>query len=195
MQDMKKPFPLLTSLCLSFMLLALGGCGEKPSKLPWRSVASQEARLTIDFPCEPQMARTKVDFGLSQGSVAVNMMGCDAVDSTFVLSHWLLDDAAQADDTLAMWQSKVLTLPKAVDGKGSKSGAAFIPQGALPLGRSIRATVEGEGPSGWTITLHAVWFAREEAGGKVRLFHAAIFAPKARHEDADRFFHSAVLQE
>ncbi len=173
--------------------VGLAGCSDKQSALDWRSVELTEARLTANFPCEPQVARTPVDFGLPQGPVPVGMMGCDAVDTTFVVSHWLLNDSRQADDALAMWQSKVLTLTKAVDGKHSKSGAPFVPEGALPLGRSIRATQEGEGPSGWTMTLHAVWFAREEGNG-VRLFHAAMFAPKPKHEVADEFFAGLVLE-
>ncbi len=173
--------------------LLLAGCTAEKPELPWRPVELTEAKLQAQFPCEPAVARTPVDFGMGNGPVTVSMMGCDAVDSTFAISHWLLDDARQADDALAFWQAAVLGKLKAVDGKHSKSGAAFVPPGAMPLSRSIEATVEGEGPSGWTITTHGVWFARQE-GEKARIIHAVIYAPKPQHEVAAQFFQSLVLE-
>ena len=81
----------------------------------------------------------------------------------------------------------------AVDGKEAKSGAPFIPAGALQLPRSIQATVEGVGRAGWTVTTHGAWFARQE-GQKVRIYHAVVYAPKAYHKSALAFFNSIVLK-
>ena len=170
----------------------LAACSPQEPALPWEPLTIESVGLEVEFPCDPQMARTPVDFGMG-APVPVNMVGCDAAESTYAVSHWLLDDARQADDALAFWQAAVLTRLSAVDGRGNKSGAPFVPQGAMDLSRSIRATVEGEGPSGWTITTHGVWFARQE-GERARIFHAVIYAPKAQHERASHFFNSLVLK-
>lgn len=175
------------------LLLVLLGCGQGQPQLPWRQVEVAEAKLLVSFPCEPQVGRTRVDFGMGAGPVEVSMMGCDAIDSTYAVSDWVLDDASRADEALAFWQAAVLSKLKAVDGKNSKSGAPFVPPGAMPLSRSIQATVEGEGPSGWTITTHGVWFARQE-GEKARIIHAVIYAPKPYHEIAQQFFQGLVLE-
>ena len=178
---------------LAATALALSACAAKEPELTWRPVVLEDAGLEMDFPCDPQFARTPVDFGMEVGSVPVNMMGCDAVDSTFALSHWVLDDAAEADDALAFWEAAVLSQFSAVDGKDSKSGAHFVPDGAMELPRSINATVEGVGRAGWTMTTHGVWFARQE-GNKARIFHAVIYAPKAYHQTAKTFFGSIYLR-
>ena len=81
----------------------------------------------------------------------------------------------------------------AVDGDGAKSGAQFVPAGAMDLPRSIRATVQGVGRAGWTVTTHGVWFARQE-GNKARIYHAVIYAPKAYHQTANTFFNSIILK-
>lgn len=175
--------------------LAVTACSEPP-QVDWKPVEMADAGLTMAFPCDADVAQQKVDFGMGNGPVVVNMMGCDAVDSTYAMSHWVLDDAKLADDALAFWQAAVLTKLEAVDGKagGEKSGAQFVPAGAMPLPRSIRATVQGIGPSGWTITTHGVWFARKEAGGKARIYHAVVYSPKPQHEIASDFFQRIKLQ-
>ena len=185
---------ILRCLAAGAALCALSACDNTAAvpELPWHAVTLPEAKLEVQFPCEIQQARTPVDFGMDIGTVNVNMMGCDAAESTFAVSHWLLDDPAMADDALAYWQAAVLSRLKAVDGKDTKSGAPFVPEGAMPLSRSIRATVEGEGAAGWTITTHGVWFAREE-GDKARIYHAVVYAPKAQHALASTFFRSLVL--
>ncbi|WP_370680688.1 hypothetical protein [Comamonas sp. GB3 AK4-5] len=161
--------------------------------LSWHEVQMKDAGLLAYFPCEPDVAQRKVDFGMEQGPVTVNMMGCDAVDSTYAVSHWLLDDAREADDALAFWEAAVLTKLNAVDSAEGKSGAPFVPAGAMNLPRSIRATVQGVGPSGWTVTTHGVWFARKE-GRKARIYHAVIYAPASQHKVASQFFKGLVLQ-
>lgn len=173
--------------------LVLSACADKEPALQWQHLALDDAGLEMQFPCEPQFARTPVDFGMDIGSVPVNMMGCDAVDSTFAMSHWVLDDVQQADDALAFWQVAVLSQFNAVDGKDSKSGAQFVPAGAMDLPRSISATVEGVGRAGWTVATHGVWFARKE-GEKARIFHAVIYAPKPYHQTAHTFFNSIYLK-
>lgn len=191
--DMHTYFAFFRGVASAALLLALLGCGKDKSQLPWRQVELAEAKLLVSFPCEPQVGRTRVDFGMGDGPVEVSMMGCDAVDSTYAVSDWVLADASRADDALAFWQAAVLSKLKAVDGKSSKSGAPFVPPGAMPLSRSIQATVEGEGPSGWTITTHGVWFARQE-GEQARIIHAVIYAPKPHHETAQQFFQGLVLE-
>lgn len=168
------------------------GCDTEP-QLQWNHLSLDEVGLEFSLPCEAQVAQTPVDFGLDIGRVPVNMLGCDALDSTYAVSHWLLNDAKQADDALAFWQAAVLTRLQAVDGEDEKSGAPFVPLGAMELQRSIRATVQGIGPAGWTITTHGVWFARKE-GDKARIFHAVIYAPKPQHGIANTFFKSLVLK-
>lgn len=173
--------------------LALSACGNQEPELPWQSVAWEEAGLQMDFPCQPQFARTPVDFGLDIGNVPVNMMGCDGVDSTFAVSYWVLEDGALADDALAFWQVAVLSQFNAVDGKEAKSGAPFVPAGAMDLPRSIQAHVEGVGRAGWTVTTHGVWFARAQ-GEQARIYHAVVYAPKAYHQTAQKFFNSITLK-
>ena len=182
--------PLLLACALS---LTLAACDNKPQVL-WQEVVMKDAALTAHFPCTPDVAQRKVDFGVEQGPVTVTMMGCDAVDSTYAVSHWVLDDVRQADDGLAFWQAAVLTKLDAIDSDDGKSGAPFVPPGAMNLSRSIRATVQGVGPSGWNITTHGVWFARQE-GEKARIYHAVIFAPKPQHELASEFFKGLLLDK
>ena len=171
---------------------ALVACDNTPA-VNWQPVTMADAGLQARFPCEPDVAQRKVDFGMEQGAVTVTMMGCDATDSTYAVSHWVLDDVRQADDALAFWEAAVLTKLNAVDSSEGKSGAPFVPPGAMNLPRSIRATVQGVGPSGWTITTHGVWFARQE-GDKARIYHAVIYAPKPQHEVASQFFQALQLQ-
>lgn len=182
------------SIAAAVTAALLTGCNvTRDPQLEWREVELAEAKMWVEFPCMPEVARTPVDFGMGDGPVTMSIMGCDAVDSTFAVSHWVLEDARYADDALSFWQAQTLSKLKAVDGKHSKSGAAFVPPGAMQLSRSIQATVEGEGPSGWTITTHGVWFARQE-GSKARIIHAVVYAPKPKHEVAQQFFDSLVLE-
>lgn len=174
--------------------LVLNACGNQEPEMAWQHVDWDEAGIEMQFPCPPQFARTPVDFGLDIGSVPVHMMGCDAVDSTFAMSYWVLDDAKLADDALAFWQVAALAKFDAVDGSEAKSGAAFVPHGAMELPRSIQATAEGEGRAGWTVTTHGVWFAREEQDGRARIYHAVVYAPKAYHQTAQTFFQSITLK-
>lgn len=181
----------LSLVCVAIALLQ--GCGDEVPQLPWQDVQLQDAGLRAKFPCVPDVAQRKVDFGMEQGAVNVVMMGCDAVDSTYAVSHWLLDDVRQADDALAYWQAAVLTKLDAVDSDEGKSGAAFVPAGAMNLSRSIRASVQGIGPSGWTITTHGVWFAKQE-GEQARIYHAVVYSPKPQHQIASQFFKALELQ-
>lgn len=191
--NMSKLKTLTQCVAAAAIAAVLSACGNAEPEMPWQHVTLDDAGLEMEFPCDPQFARVPVDFGMELGSVPVNMMGCDAVDSTFALSHWLLDDAAQADDALAFWQVAALSQFDAVDGDDAKSGSAFVPAGAMDLPRSIRAAVEGVGSAGWTVTTHGVWFARKE-GDKARIFHAVIYSPKAYHQTANRFFQSITLK-
>ncbi|MBF6632269.1 MAG: hypothetical protein ITG01_14150 [Comamonas sp.] len=188
---MTKPSTFLRCASAAAMVWCMTACDNEP-QLKWQPAFLADAGLKVQFPCDAQVAQTPVDFGMDMGSVPVNMMGCDAVDSTYAVSHWLLDDAQQADDALAFWEAAVLSRLTAVDGTESRSGAPFIPAGAMDLSRSIRATVEGVGPAGWVITTHGVWFARQE-GDKARIFHAVVYAPKAQHQHASTFFQSLAL--
>lgn len=190
---MSKNHTLMRCALAAATALVLTACGNKEPEMAWQSVSWDEAGLDMRFPCAPEFARTPVDFGMELGSVPVSMMGCDAVDSTFAMSYWLLDDAKQADDALAFWEVAVLSQFDAVDGDDSKSGAHFMPDGAMDLPRSIRATVEGVGRAGWTVTTHGVWFARKE-GDKARIYHAVIYAPKPYHQTANTFFQSISLK-
>lgn len=190
---MSKILPLMRYAVAVAAALVLSACGSKEPEMQWQTVSLDDAGLEVRFPCQPQFAKTPVDFGLDIGSVPVNMMGCDAVDSTFALSHWLLDDPKLAEDALAFWQVAVMSQFDAVDGKNAKSGAPFVPAGAMDLPRSIQATVEGVGRAGWTVTTHGVWFARKE-GDKARIFHAVVYAPKPYHETAKTFFQSITLK-
>ncbi|MGN1057171.1 MAG: hypothetical protein ACI4QS_10720 [Comamonas sp.] len=190
---MSKLARFLPCVLVATAAMLLSACQDDVPQLPWQNVAIDEAKVDVHFPCEPQNAKAHVDFGMDIGMVQVSMVGCDAIDSTYAFSHWLLDDPRLADDALAFWQVAVLNNLKAIDGDQAKSGEPFVPAGALPLSRSIRATVEGIGPAGWTITTHGVWFARQE-GEKVRIFHGVIYAPKAHHRTADTFFEHIVLR-
>jgi len=182
-------FSSLVVLCAAAATLV--ACDNAPS-LDWHAATLADAGLQARFPCAPDVAQQKVDFGMEQGAVTVTMMGCDAVDSTYAVSHWLLNDVREADDALAFWEAAVLAKMDAVDSPDAKSGAPFVPVGAMRLSRSIRATVQGVGPSGWTLTTHGVWFARQE-GKKARIYHAVIYAPKPQHQVADAFFQGLVL--
>lgn len=183
----------LTLLCAAAALLS--ACGETQSPtLAWREAVLADAGLQARFPCEPDVVQRKVDFGMEQGPVNVTMMGCDGVDSTYAVSHWVLDDVRDADDALAFWEAAVLAKMDAVDAPGAKSGSAFVPVGAMSLSRSMRATVQGVGPSGWTMTTHGVWFARQE-GDKARIYHAVVYAPKPQHDVASAFFNALVLEK
>ena len=190
---MSKFQSLMRGAAAAVTAVVLSACGQPEPDLPWQSVSLDDAGLEMRFPCQPEFAKNAVDFGMDIGSVPVHMMGCDAVDSTFAMSHWLLDDADRADDALAFWQVAVLSQFNAVDGKDAKSGAAFVPEGAMGLPRSIRATVEGVGRAGWTVTTHGAWFARKE-GDKARIFHAVIYSPKPYHQTANTFFNSITLK-
>ena len=66
---------ILRSGMLGGLALLLLGCGPDQQELPWRQVQLAEVKLRIDFPCEPEVGRTKVDFGMGDGPVLVSMMG------------------------------------------------------------------------------------------------------------------------
>lgn len=186
--------------------LALASCGDKEPEIHWLDVDLPEAGLKARFPCPLQRQNVQLDFGLGNGPVQVHAMGCDdaVTQSTFALSHWVLDDASQADEALAFWQVQVLDRRlRAVDGgKGDRSGGAFLPKGAMTLPRSVRVTMEGrtevqQGSSkdmDWNISAHGVWFARRE-GEKARIFHAIIYSPKPIHKVASQFFNSFELTD
>lgn len=175
--------PCLRLLTCCAVGLLLSACNTEP-ELPWQTVQFTEAGIEAAFPCTPQLARRAVDFGFGE-SVSMQMMGCDAAESTFALSNWLLEDPAQTQEALIHWQAAVLAglTPEAQ----ANSGAAFTLAGSLDLPNAIRVTASGVGPSGWSITTHGVWFARAEGTG-ARIFHAVVYSPGPQPAVAERFF-------
>lgn len=171
--------------------LALSACDtERKPELNWTPVTLHDAGIELAFPCSIEMGRNHVDFGMGLGPVPVQMVGCDSeqANSTFALAHWVLDDASRADDALAFWESQELEGQRAVDGKDARSGSSFVPDGAMALPRSMRATTTADkSAADWTITTHGAWFARKE-GTKARIFYASIYAPAPIHQTANEFF-------
>jgi hypothetical protein len=68
-----------------------------------------------------------------------------------------------------------------------------VPKGALNLPQSLRITFEGQGPRGQKVVGHGLWFARLEGSG-ARVYHAVIYADKARPAEAELFFSGLQLQ-
>lgn len=168
-------------------LLLLGGCSPA---LNWRSVPLPDAALTITLPCKPDQATRQVE--LAGAPVELAMVGCDADGATFAVSHAALADPAQIGAALTHWRAAVL----ANLGPGAAASALdtpYAPTGVLPVPQSVRTAVQGQRADGSTVVAHAVWFARA-VGPQVRLYHAVVYAPKARPEVADQFFAGLALR-
>lgn len=168
-------------------LLALAGCGPA---LNWRAVPLPDAAITAMLPCKPDHATRSVE--LAGTPVQLTMAGCEADGATFAVSHVALPDPAQAGAALTHWRAAVLVNL----GPGAAAATAyepFVPNGALGIAQSVRATVHGHGADGQPVVAHAVWFARA-AGSQMRLYHAVVFSKTPRPEAADTFFAGLALQ-
>lgn len=183
---MDRPLLYLRQLFVLAVAVALLACSPA---LNWRSVALPEAGLTLSLPCKPDRATRRVDLGA--GAVELAMVGCEADDATFALSHMPLLRAGDVGDALARWRSAVRMHMRA--GPDAADDAAFVPLHALAVPQSVRMTAQGRAPDGSAIVADGVWFARLE-GGRARLYHAVVYARQPRQALADAFFAGLALQ-
>ena len=118
------------------------------------------------------------------------------------MSYATLTDPARAGVALEHWRAATLArIGVAVPAANAPaSGAAapaqmqpFVPAGAMALPQAVRTTVQGQRPDGTPVTAHAAWFARA-LGSEVRVYHAVVFADKARPAVADTFFAGLELR-
>lgn len=171
-------------------------------KLDWRQVTVEGTPLRLLLPCDPQLASKPVELGQGLGVVQMSMMGCDADNTTYAVSHFLVSEPSRAAEMLSYWQAAVLgqmnpgaagQAPAGAKQLNAKGDGPFLPAGALNLPQSLRSTFEGVGPQGWKLTAHGVWFARMEPQG-ARLYHAVLYSDKQRTDEANTFFGSLQLQ-
>lgn len=177
----------LRATCLAAAAVgwALAACSPA---LNWRSVSLPEAGLVLTLPCKPDHAVRPVDLGAD--AVQLSMTGCEADGATFAVSHMPLADAGQAGVALARWQAAVHAGMRA---STVSDATAFVPARALALPQAVRRAAQGHGPDGAVVLADAVWFARLE-GGRARLYHAVVYAPRPPGAAADTFFASLELQ-
>lgn len=171
-------------------VLALVACSPA---LNWRTVQFKDAPLQILLPCDAQLAKRVLPMGAAQ--IEISMMGCEAAQSTYAVSHFLLKDPALAAETLTRWQAAVSAQLHVAAPRSFGADSRFVPKGALNLPQSARTTLEGMGAQGKKLFAHGVWFARLEEGKGVRLYHAVIHAGKPQPEAADTFFAGLQLQQ
>ena len=179
------------------LAVVLGACSPA---LNWRSVAVPEAALQVMLPCKPDNAVRTVE--LAGAPLALSLLSCDADGATFAVSYATLTDPARAGVALEHWRAATLArIGVAVPAASAPaSGAAapaqmqsFVPAGALALPQAVRTTVQGKRPDGTAVTAHTAWFARA-LGSEVRVYHAVVFADKARPAVADTFFAGLELR-
>ncbi|MDD2546825.1 MAG: hypothetical protein PHI55_11165 [Burkholderiaceae bacterium] len=150
--------------------------------LNWRSVAFEDAALTVTLPCKPERATRTVELAGTPTELA--MVGCDADGATFAVSTLALAQPERAGETLTHWRTAALARMGAAR---TLSEVPFTPHGTLPLPPSVRLVAQGQRPGGGEVTAQAVWFART-VGSQVRLYHAVVYTDTPRPAVADTFF-------
>lgn len=167
------------------LAVALAACSPA---LNWRSVTVPDAALQVMLPCKPDNAVRTVE--LAGAPLALSLLSCDADGATFAVSYATLTDPARAGVALEHWRAATLArIGVAVPAQMQP----FVPAGAMALPQAVRTTVQGQRPDGTPVTAHAAWFARA-LGSEVRVYHAVVFADKARPAVADTFFAGLELR-
>lgn len=163
--------------------------------LNWRTVTLDAVGLTALLPCKPDHAARTVDLGAVR-SAELSMIGCDADGATFAVSHVRIEEPAQADATLALWQAAVRARMHAspeASAQALPAATAFVPPGALQLPQSVRVQLQGRAGEGGTVVAQGAWFARLE-GTHARLYHAVVYSPAPRPDVAQTFLDGLRLQ-
>ena len=174
--------------------LALAACSPA---LNWRTVQLKDAPLQIALPCDPQTATRPVALGL--GTVQLSVLGCEARQATYAVSHFRVAEPARAAETLAYWQAAVLAQLHSERAAGqaallhARGDGPWVTAGALNLPQSQRLTFEGLDAGGRKVVGHGLWFARME-GSAARVYHAVIYADQLLPAEADTFFAGLRLQ-
>ncbi len=160
-----------------------------------------EAALQVMLPCKPDNAVRTVE--LAGAPLALSLLSCDADGANVcrVVRH------ANRPCARRVWRWSIGVLPRwrALAWRCLPRArplpallrlcrcSPLCPQAPWRCPRPVRTTVQGKRPDGTAVTAHAAWFARA-LGSEVRVYHAVVFADKARPAVADTFFAGLELR-
>jgi hypothetical protein len=143
----------------------------------WREVRLDASHLMALLPCKPdQGARV---LALAGQEVELHMVGCEAGGAMFAVAYADLKSPDHVMAALTQWKAATLTNMQAQ----ASSARPFVPKGATLLPQAERVLASGIRPDGSAVVAQAVWFA-----SGTQVFHAAVYADKARPEVTETFF-------
>jgi hypothetical protein len=134
-----------------FAVLGLGACSPV---LDWREFTPEGSGIGVSFPCRPD--RQTRALTLAETRVTMQMLICNAGDTTFALAYADLTDPARISSALAeLSASAVRNL-----GGGVPERAPLQIKGMTSSEEAVRIALVGRLPDGTTVHEHAALFTR-----------------------------------
>lgn len=164
---------------VAVLMLGLAGCSPT---FNWREVHwGQDTVLKVMLPCKPDEGSRPMN-GVGQ-TLTLNMMGCEAGGSLFVVAVVDVKDAGHVVEVQRQWQLAMLGNMQATGASATQKQEGFSLRGASEQPAPLRVHAQGKRDNGHALSAQALWFAR---GG--RLYHAAVYADKLDAEATQTFF-------
>ena len=183
---------LRRSVLASTLALAMVACTPT---LNWREVRLDG--LTALLPCKPDQAQRSVRLGTVD--IQMDMVGCEAADALYAISHLRAQDVNQAAGLLSEWRAATLSNlhatsvhPHAFKLAKVADGAFQIPYGAqaaAPDGAWELLWVQGQSPDASAVQSRLAWFA---LGADV--YHVAVYGAQLGPQTVDMLYSDLRLQ-
>jgi hypothetical protein len=159
------------------ILLAAAALAACSPTLDWREFVPEGSEINVTFPCRvDRHARSVVMAG---ASVRMEMLVCNAGDTTYAVSFFDVADPARVSATLAEWRA---TAVRNVQGAAPQQQPVQI-KGMTPNDEAVRLSVTGRLPDGAAVREHAVFFAHG-----LRVYSATVLGANPPQQAVDIFF-------
>lgn len=163
--------------CRAFGVISLAGLVACSPTLNWREVRIDGAALVATLPCKPDQADREVP--LSEQSLPLKMLGCEAAGATFAVAMVTLPDVSRSDAVLQQWRMVSTAHLRPT----SASATPFTLPGATPWPGSQKVVIEGLRPNGSAVQGQVAYFARGP-----QLFQALVYADRLQAQQTEPFF-------
>lgn len=170
--------------------LALVACSPA---LNWREVRLKG--LTAMLPCKPDQAQRTVQ--LADQDLTMEMVGCEAADGLFAISHVRVKDDKLLPTVREQWRQQTLAALRATDAQDipfqlKTMSNSQLTAGGMPAAQTVLpqlVSARGLRPDGSAVVARLLWM-----GSGSDLYHVAVYAKQVSVETADRLFTGLTLQ-
>jgi hypothetical protein len=163
--------------------------------LNWREVRLDG--LTALLPCKPDQAQRSVRLGATD--IQMDMVGCEAADALYAISHVRAQDATHAAGLLSEWRAVTLANLHATSVQPHAFNFAKVTEGAyqVPSGATVAAHngewkllwVQGQRPDASAVQARLAWFALG-----VDVYHVAVYGAQLGPQMVDMLYSDLRLQ-